>query len=309
MPERIKKKSCESNMPHSESQDSPTILNSDQSEETVFTFEFSDRSYRYPESETPCSSLSPASSCLQSPCSSTLTDSPQPTTADFCEFLKASAFEKDFSNLALTDREQRELYEAAKVIQKAYRSYKGRKKLEEEEKEKAAAVIIQNYYRRYKQYAYLRQVTQAAVVIQNQYRSYCENKRFKKCSQDTGSEFLMATTESDPENSLSHPDCNKLKQCSMGINLQRNQLQAAQKPGQFMTQSTNVWDCINTNQPLERTGRKREATVPTSVLEVHCPAPPKLAMSSSPSHCSEQLSSTFFIQSLHQESDFTGANF
>jgi len=110
-----------------------------------------------------------------------------------------------------TDREQRELYEAAKVIQKAYRSYKGRKKLEEEEKEKVAAVIIQNYYRRYKevsqtwanqvptylelmkgmvielilfcctrQYAYLRQVTQAALVIQNQYRNYCENKRFKK---------------------------------------------------------------------------------------------------------------------------------
>lgn len=58
------------------------------------------------------------------------------------------------------DREQRELYEAAKVIQKAYRSYKGRKKLEEEEKEKAAAVIIQNYYRRYKQvWIYLIQIT------------------------------------------------------------------------------------------------------------------------------------------------------
>lgn len=49
------------------------------------------------------------------------------------------------------------MYEAAKVIQKAYRSYKGRKKMEEEEKEKVAAVIIQNYYRRYKQvlYAYI----------------------------------------------------------------------------------------------------------------------------------------------------------
>jgi hypothetical protein len=53
--------------------------------------------------------------------------------------------------ISLPDREQRELYEAAKVIQKAYRSYKGRKKQEEEDKEKAAAVIIQNYYRRYKQ--------------------------------------------------------------------------------------------------------------------------------------------------------------
>lgn len=49
------------------------------------------------------------------------------------------------------DREQRELYEAAKIIQKAYRSYKGRKKLEEQDKERAAAVLIQNYYRRYKQ--------------------------------------------------------------------------------------------------------------------------------------------------------------
>ena len=48
------------------------------------------------------------------------------------------------------DREQRELYEAAKVIQKAYRSYKGRKKLEQD-KERQAAVLIQNYYRRYKQ--------------------------------------------------------------------------------------------------------------------------------------------------------------
>ena len=63
----------------------------------------------------------------------------------------ASLFVRDFSNLTLSDHEQRELYEAAKTIQKAYRSYVGRKKAEEQEKERAAAVIIQNYYRRYKQ--------------------------------------------------------------------------------------------------------------------------------------------------------------
>ena len=70
-----------------------------------------------------------------------------------CFRLQASAtlFVRDFSNLTLSDHEQRELYEAAKTIQKAYRSYKGRKKAEEQEKERAAAVIIQNYYRRYKQ--------------------------------------------------------------------------------------------------------------------------------------------------------------
>lgn len=168
-----------------------------------FNFEFSDHAYRYHDVGTPCSSLSPASSGpLQSPASYSVatepsisvagtmsSPSPPPTTEDFTEFLHASntikPFESDFSNLTLTDREQRELYEAAKCIQKAYRSYKGRKKLEEQDKERRAAILIQNYYRRYKQYAYYRQMTNAALIIQNGYRSYCENKRFKK-SQTNG---------------------------------------------------------------------------------------------------------------------------
>lgn len=149
-----------------------------------FNFEFSDHNYRYHDVGTPCSSLSPASSsCLQSPCSFTLdSPSPPPTTADFCEFFQASGsvFESDFSNLTLSDKEQRELYEAAKIIQKAYRSYKGRQQEQEQDKERAAAVLIQNYYRRYKQYAYFKQMTKAAMVIQSGYRSYCEHKRFKK---------------------------------------------------------------------------------------------------------------------------------
>lgn len=146
---------------------------------------------RYYDVATPQSSLSPASSsCLQSPCSFTLdSPSPPPTTADFCEFFQASGtvFEKDFSNLTLSgkdpvnfekinwnrrfcpDREQRELYEAAKIIQKAYRSYKGRQQ-QEQDKERQAAIIIQNYYRRYKQYAYYKQMTHAATVIQNGFR-------------------------------------------------------------------------------------------------------------------------------------------
>lgn len=83
------------------------------------------------------------------------------------------------SRFLISDKEQRELYEAAKIIQKAYRSYKGRQQ-QEQDKERAAAVVIQNYYRRYKQYAYYKQMTHAAMVIQNGYRSYCEHKRFKK---------------------------------------------------------------------------------------------------------------------------------
>ena len=55
----------------------------------------------------------------------------------------------------ILDREQRELYEAAKTIQKAYRLYKGRKRLQEQDKERQAAIVIQNYYRRYKQVIFI----------------------------------------------------------------------------------------------------------------------------------------------------------
>ena len=76
--------------------------------------------------------------------------------------------ERDLSYLTLSDQEQRELYGAAQIIQKAYRSYKGRSSKGKgigkgtsntngancgapQDVEAAAAVLIQNYYRRYKQ--------------------------------------------------------------------------------------------------------------------------------------------------------------
>lgn len=65
-----------------------------------------------------------------------------------------------------------------------YRSYKGRKKVaasgEGQDREAKAAILIQNYYRRYKQYLYWKQMCKAATLIQNKYRRYCEHKRFKK---------------------------------------------------------------------------------------------------------------------------------
>ncbi|XP_018802171.1 PREDICTED: uncharacterized protein LOC108977109 isoform X3 [Bactrocera latifrons] len=179
------------------------------------SFDFNDHSYRYHDVSTPCSSLSPASSGpLQSPASysilgadpSVSSPSPPPSTKQLTEFLHASSssqypFEADFSKLTLTDTEQRELYEAAKCIQKAYRSYKGRQKLEEQNKERSAAIVIQNYYRRYKQYAYYRQMTNAALVIQHGYRSYCRNKRFKKSqssSMSIGIELSVVDSQSSP---------------------------------------------------------------------------------------------------------------
>lgn len=66
--------------------------------------------------------------------------------------------------------------------------------MEEQNKERAAAIVIQNYYRRYKQYAYYRQMTNAALVIQHGYRSYCLNKCFKKKPQQEEVKRTMEST-------------------------------------------------------------------------------------------------------------------
>ncbi|XP_052124289.1 calmodulin-binding transcription activator 1 isoform X3 [Frankliniella occidentalis] len=259
-------------------------------ESNEFNFEFSDHNYRYYDVSTPSSSLSPSSSsCLQSPCSFVLESSPSPppTTADFCEFFQASGslFEKDFSNLTLSDREQRELYEAAKIIQKAYRSYKGRKIAEEQEKERAAAILIQNYYRRYKQYAYFKQMTHAATVIQNGFRSYQEHKRFKKsqeaavCIQNYYRNYREhGARSSSPSNTSScfeSAPSSGLKRTYS----QRRQHQAARKIQQFMRQSkNNEWDVSSGQVVADRTSfgsRKREAVGPVSVPG----CPPKVALS------------------------------
>ncbi|GIY74983.1 calmodulin-binding transcription activator 1 [Caerostris darwini] len=238
----------------------------DDSPPPLLNEEFSfDHSYRYCETNTPVSSLSPASSsCLQSPGSFTLdSPSPPPTTADFCEFFQASGkiMENDFSKLTLSDREQRELYEAAKIIQKAYRSYKGRKRQEEQEKEKAAATLIQTYYRRYKQYMYYKQMTKAAQLIQSQYRNYCEHKRFKKWK-ESDADCISPALGSSPS-SVAGPSAASLQSLywtlaeserklsssregtpTSSSNLkrtysQRRQHQAARKIQQFLRQSKN----------------------------------------------------------------------
>ncbi|XP_068082138.1 calmodulin-binding transcription activator 2 [Anabrus simplex] len=255
-------------------------------EPVEFNFEFSDHNYRYYDVGTPSSSLSPASSsCLQSPCSFTLdSPSPPPTTADFCEFFQASSslFEKDFSNLTLSDREQRELYEAAKIIQKAYRSYKGRKKLEEQDKERAAAVLIQNYYRRYKQYAYFKQMTRAATVIQNGYRSYCEHKRFKKsqeaavCIQNYYRNYREQGGRGSREGTPTATSSGLKRTYS-----QRRQHQAARKIQQFMRQSKNKL------QRERALAAERERQVVLSV-----DAPPRLLCPDSLDCCSIDLSSS-----------------
>ncbi|XP_033252730.1 uncharacterized protein LOC108158726 isoform X6 [Drosophila miranda] len=268
-----------------------------------FNFDFHDHSYRYHDVSTPCSSLSPASSGpLQSPASysilgtdpSVSSPSPPPSTKQLTEFLHASSlsqypFESDFSKLTLTDTEQRELYEAAKCIQKAYRSYKGRQKLEEQNKERTAAIVIQNYYRRYKQYAYYRQMTNAALVIQHGYRSYRKNKRFKKSGlgqgmaggSDHGSVSSNSQCLSSFYDHYKQDQQQLQQQHEMGSQprtpketspsgplkrtySQSTQNQAARKIQQFMRLSRiNIWDANLTTLTTEGAGRKREAGAPT----------------------------------------------
>uniref|UniRef100_S4RGG2 Calmodulin binding transcription activator 2 n=1 Tax=Petromyzon marinus TaxID=7757 RepID=S4RGG2_PETMA len=85
--------------------------------------------------------------------------------------------ENEFSQLTLSDHEQRELYEAAKIIQTAFRKYKGRRLKEQQD---MAAAVIQRCYRKYKQYALYKKMTQAAILIQSKFRSYYEQKRFQQ---------------------------------------------------------------------------------------------------------------------------------
>lgn len=122
-------------------------------------------------------SLSP----MGSPARDVAFDKPSlPSAADWSEFLSASSSDKvenEFAQLTLSDHEQRELYEAARLVQTAFRKYKGRPLREQQE---VAAAVIQRCYRKYKQYALYKKMTQAAILIQSKFRSYYEQKRFQQ---------------------------------------------------------------------------------------------------------------------------------
>ncbi|XP_053308551.1 calmodulin-binding transcription activator 1 [Spea bombifrons] len=141
---------------------------------------------RYSEPLTPSSNTSLSPAC--SPISETTFEKPSlPSAADWSEFLSASTNEKvenEFAQLTLSDHEQRELYEAAKLVQTVFRKYKGRPLREQQE---VAAAVIQRCYRKYKQltwialkYALYKKMTQAAILIQSKFRSYYEQKKFQQ---------------------------------------------------------------------------------------------------------------------------------
>nr|XP_043893392.1 calmodulin-binding transcription activator 1 isoform X1 [Solea senegalensis] len=139
----------------------------------------------YNEPLTPSSnpSLSPGGSPLRE---GSLERSTLPSPADWSEFINASnsKVERDLAQLTLSDPEQRELYEAARLVQTAFRKYKGRPLREQQE---VAAAVIQRCYKKYKQltwialkYALYKKMTQAAILIQSKFRSYHEQKKFQQ---------------------------------------------------------------------------------------------------------------------------------
>ncbi|KAG5835480.1 hypothetical protein ANANG_G00244450 [Anguilla anguilla] len=137
--------------------------------------------------------LTPSSNPSLSPAGSPLHEAPPdskpaglPSPADWSDFLNASnsKVERELAQLTLSDPEQRELYEAARLVQTAFRKYKGRPLREQQE---VAAAVIQRCYRKYKQltwialkYALYKKMTQAAILIQSKFRSYHEQKKFQQ---------------------------------------------------------------------------------------------------------------------------------
>ncbi|TRY82504.1 hypothetical protein DNTS_013821 [Danionella cerebrum] len=128
--------------------------------------------------------LTPPSSTSLSPGNSPLCEGPfekpnLPAPPEWSEFLRASnsKVERELAQLKLSDPEQRELYEAARLVQTAFHKYKGRPLHEQQE---VATAVIQRCYRKYKQYALYKKMTQAAILIQSKFRSYHEQKKYQQ---------------------------------------------------------------------------------------------------------------------------------
>ncbi|CAB3404767.1 unnamed protein product [Caenorhabditis bovis] len=82
------------------------------------------------------------------------------------------------ANLKFNDDEQRDVYEAAMVIQRAYREYRARNtSRRQEDIERRAALKIQGCYRRYKQFCYFKKLHNAAIVVQKHFRMRKNNDK------------------------------------------------------------------------------------------------------------------------------------
>uniref|UniRef100_A0A671LV28 Calmodulin-binding transcription activator 1 n=1 Tax=Sinocyclocheilus anshuiensis TaxID=1608454 RepID=A0A671LV28_9TELE len=147
--------------------------------------------------------------------------------------------ERDLTQLALSDPEQRELYEAAHQVQNTFRKYKGRPLREQQE---LAAAVIQRCYKRYKQltwialkYALYKKMTLAAILIQSKFRSYHEQKKFQQSRRAAVliQQFYRSYKELGQPNPRSRATAAALVQHKLSL-LTKRQDQAARKIMRFL---------------------------------------------------------------------------
>ncbi|XP_073773140.1 calmodulin-binding transcription activator 1 isoform X9 [Danio rerio] len=141
--------------------------------------------------------------------------------------------ERDLTQLALSDPEQRELYEAARQVQNTFRKYKGRPLREQQE---LAAAVIQRCYKRYKQYALYKKMTLAAILIQSKFRSYHEQKKFQQSRKAAVliQQYYRSYKELGRPNPRSRATAAALVQHKLSSLLTKRQDQAARKIMRFL---------------------------------------------------------------------------
>ncbi|XP_069567045.1 calmodulin-binding transcription activator 1-like isoform X2 [Brachyistius frenatus] len=112
----------------------------------------------------------------QSPQAKQALSSPSEWSSLLRAAMKEERLKTDSSCLAMTETEQRELYETIRHALHSLRKHKG--PIQEQRKEIAA--VIQRCYKRYKQYALYKRMTLAAILIQSRFRSFHEQRKFQQ---------------------------------------------------------------------------------------------------------------------------------
>ncbi|XP_028821226.1 calmodulin-binding transcription activator 2 isoform X2 [Denticeps clupeoides] len=155
--------------------------------------------------------------------------------------------------------EQRELYEAARIIQNAFRRYKGRRLKEQQD---MAAAVIQRCYRKYKQltwialkYALYKKMTQAAILIQSKFRSYYEQKKFQQSRRAAVLIQQYYRSYKEYERLKAGPrGSGALNPKIKGSFLTKKQDQAARKIMRFLRRCRHRIKELKQNKELERRG-------------------------------------------------------
>lgn len=108
-----------------------------------------------------------------------------------------------------------------------------------------AAAVIQRCYRKYKQFALYKKMTQAAILIQSKFRSYYEQKRFQQ------SRRAAVLIQQHYRSYRRRPAGSLPARTSRGSFLTKKQDQAARKIMRFLRRCRHRMRELKQNQELE----------------------------------------------------------